>query len=162
MNKKRRDEISIKTIRDALERYKRFRFNVRGTSMFPFLIEGDEVIIERILPEDINIGDIVMYFKNNVMVVHRVVRSYSTIKGRRLFICQGDNLDYEDSPVWQEDIGGKVTKVIRGDIEFIPPSFYPFFIVAVRYLIKSVRRLKSILRLNINQGDIVEYFRRRR
>ncbi|MCX7957433.1 MAG: signal peptidase I [Deltaproteobacteria bacterium] len=162
MNRKKREEITIKTIRDAIERHGRFRFNVKGTSMFPFLIDGDQVIIEKVLPEDLSAGDIVMYVRNNLMVVHRIIRIYTTSKGRRLFILRGDNLSYEDPPVWEEDIGGKAAKVIRGDKEFSPPSFHPVVISAARFLLSRARKIKSLLGLRITQKEIEDILRRKR
>ncbi len=160
MNKRKREEISVRTIRDAIEKHGRFRFRVKGVSMFPFLIDGDEVIIERVLPEDLRTGDIVMYVRKNVMIVHRIIRIHTTAKGRRLFIIRGDNLSYEDQPVWEEDIGGKATKVIRGSREFTPPSFHPIVISAARFILNRARQVKSLLGLRISHKDITESLRR--
>ncbi|MCX7944338.1 MAG: signal peptidase I [Deltaproteobacteria bacterium] len=162
MNKRKRAETSIKTIKDAIERYGRFKFSVKGSSMFPFIIDGDEVIIERVLPEDIRVGDIIMYIRDTQMIVHRITNIYTTSTGRRLFILRGDNLPYEDKPVWEEEIGGKATKVIRGDKEFTAASFHPIVISAVRYVLNKGRVLKRILGLKITQNDILNILRRKR
>lgn len=160
MNKKKREEVSIKAIRDAINKYGKFRFMVRGVSMFPFLIEGDEVIIEKVFSEDLQKGDIAMYIRDNLMIVHRIIKVYTTKQGRRLFIFRGDNLRYDDQPVWEEDVMGKATKVIRGDLEFTPPSFHPLIITATRFILDKARNLRSLLGLSITQKEIISLLRR--
>ncbi len=161
MKKNRLREITIETIRDAIQRRGSFRFSVKGVSMFPFLLDGDEVIIERADPEDLRIGDVVMYVRKELMIVHRIIKIYTTGEGRRHFVVRGDNLSHPDQPVWEEEIGGKATRVIRGNLEFSAPSLHPLIISAARFILNQGRRIKSILNLGITQKDIIEYLKRR-
>ncbi len=140
MKKNRLREITIETIRDAIQRRGSFRFSVKGVSMFPFLLDGDEVIIERADPEDLRIGDVVMYVRKELMIVHRIIKIYTTGEG---------------------EIGGKATRVIRGNLEFSAPSLHPLIISAARFILNQGRRIKSILNLGITQKDIIEYLKRR-
>ena len=162
MKKNKINRITIQAIRDTIDEHKRFRFNVSGVSMFPFLLDGDQVIIEKADPKDLRVGDIVMYIRKNLMIVHRIIKIYTNSEGRRLFIIKGDNLRYPDQPVWEEDIGGKATRVIRGELEFNAPSFHPIIISAVRFILDQGRRIKNKLDLKISQKDISEYLRRKR
>jgi signal peptidase I len=52
----------------------RVRIRVRGNSMFPFLYEGDEVLLEQVGAKVIKSGDIVLAQWGNGYVLHRVVR----------------------------------------------------------------------------------------
>lgn len=139
-----------------------FRFHTQGNSMFPFILDGDEVIIERIEPEDLRPGDVVMYVRGSKMVIHRIIKIYTTSTLRKLFILKGDNLSYTDQPIWQEDIGGKATRIIRGDREYSIHSFHPLLISFAGFILNQGRRLKSFLNLSISQKEISEYLRRKR
>lgn len=152
---------TIKTIREAIKKNGSFKFIVRGISMFPLLLDGDEAIIEYIKPEELRVGDIAMYIRKNLMIVHRIIKIYETKDKRRLFIFQGDNLSYPDPPVWQEEIGGKATKIIRGNNVFKAPSFHPIIISSIRFILNRARRIKQLLGLNISHKDIINIIKKR-
>ncbi len=93
---------------------------VVSNSMEPTLNKGDLVIIKGVNPDDIKIGDIIVYYNRfkHIPVVHRVV-GIEEIDGERYFITKGDNdltnpLPDQDPraalapPVSREDIRGKV------------------------------------------------------
>gem|GEM_PF-277756 len=162
MKNSKRSKITIEFIRDTIKKTGSFRFQTQGNSMFPFILDGDEVIIERIEPEDLRPGDVVMYVRGSKMVIHRIIKIYTTITLRKLFILKGDNLSYTDQPVWQEDIGGKATRIIRGNREYSIYSFHPLLISVARFILNQGRILKSLLNLSISQKEISEYLRRKR
>jgi signal peptidase I len=162
MEDNRFQKTSISVIRKALSKFGYFKFIVKGTSMFPFLLEGDEVTIVKIDPSEFEIGDIAMYVRNNLMIVHRIVNVYRCSDGRRFFILMGDNLRYADRPVFENEICGKVIRVKRGDFEFSPMRFKPHTISIIKRLINAVRFAKQKLGLRINQEDIIDILRRSR
>jgi signal peptidase len=64
---------------------------VKGESMFPLLREGDLVIIVRVKPEDIDVGDIIVFrTPNGRLVVHRVI-DIVEVNGRKYYVTMGDN-----------------------------------------------------------------------
>jgi signal peptidase len=63
---------------------------VRGHSMEPLLHTGDIVFLSRKPPEDIAVGDIIVYRWGNSYVIHRVVYKYH-YAGSWCFVVQGDN-----------------------------------------------------------------------
>ncbi|MEM3346409.1 MAG: signal peptidase I, partial [Desulfurococcaceae archaeon] len=64
---------------------------VKGESMFPLLREGDLVIIVRVKPEDIGVGDIIVFrTPNGRLVVHRVI-DVVEVDGRKYYVTMGDN-----------------------------------------------------------------------
>ncbi len=151
---------TIRSIREAIKKYGRFRFIVKGISMFPLLLDGDEAIIEKVNPNRLRVGDIAMYIRKNIMIVHRIIKIYKTDKGRRLFIFQGDNLNYSDAPVWEEEIGGRVEKIIRGDLEFPAPNFHPVIISLIRFILNRARDFNSRFGLNITHKDLINIIKR--
>lgn len=162
MKREKRERISLELVKEALKEKGSFLFDVKGGSMFPFLLDGDRVVIKRVSIDELGLGDIVMYARNNLMVVHRIVRINIKEGSKKVFILRGDNQAREDPPVSENEICGKVVKVMRGDIEFVPPSFHPVIVNYVRMMIDLLRRLKTLLGLNISQKDVIEILRRRR
>lgn len=90
---------------------KQRRLTVNGSSMRPFLAEGDRVMVEPVDAETINIGDIVCFGKP--VTCHRVIRKTGK-KGRMYVLEKGDN-QAMGSYIPIENISGKVTAVTRGD-----------------------------------------------
>ncbi|MCX5904876.1 MAG: S26 family signal peptidase [Proteobacteria bacterium] len=43
-------------------------------SMAPLINTGDQVLIEKIVPADIGIGDIITFWRNDILITHRVIR----------------------------------------------------------------------------------------
>ena len=73
-------------------------------SMLPFLDEGANGI--RVVPEsvdDVNVGDIVSYVFDGIMIVHRVVEKGVDDEGV-YFVMQGDNNLVSDGKVRFEDV----------------------------------------------------------
>ncbi|GAP09569.1 signal peptidase I, archaeal type [Bellilinea caldifistulae] len=84
---------------------------VSGFSMKPTFVAGDVVIITRIDPAEVQVGDVIQFRRANSYIVHRVVEIQEE-NGRRVFITQGDNNNVRDEPVPQEIVEGKVIRYI--------------------------------------------------
>jgi signal peptidase len=94
---------------------------VTGISMAPVLEEGDLIVCEKVSPDDIQIGDIIIYnvpstnqrvFDYPPVVAHRVVEMRETATGL-LYRTRGDNNPVRDPwSVRQSDIIGKVSQQI--------------------------------------------------
>ena len=76
-------------------------------SMEKTLMVGDVAILKKCTAEELEVGDIVQYQKENFTVIHRVISKY-TEKGKIYFITKGDNNNAPDSKkVKPEQIQGK-------------------------------------------------------
>ena len=93
---------------------------VVSSSMEPTFYKGDLVVIKGVEPEDIKVGDIIVYYNpfKHIPVVHRVI-AVEEINGERFFYTKGDNNltnPYPDQdprimlapPVSENNIKGKV------------------------------------------------------
>ncbi|WP_457555276.1 signal peptidase I [Candidatus Pyrohabitans sp.] len=93
---------------------------VVSSSMEPTFSKGDLVVIKGIAPEEVKVGDIIVYYNpfKHIPVVHRVV-AIEEIDGKRYFITKGDNNrtnPYPDQdprvmlapPVSEQNLKGKV------------------------------------------------------
>lgn len=89
------------------------RIPVVGTSMYPFLREGDHVLITHDWGK-IRLGDIVVFRRNEALFAHRVVKILRT--GTE-FACvtKGDNAAQCDLPVNGREIMGRVIAISRGN-----------------------------------------------
>lgn len=85
---------------------------VKGYSMCPTLREGDLVFTYKPGPEDISIGDIIIYStRSGDLIVHRVVRIYKS-GTTYYYITKGDNNEAPDPfRVTYEMVKGKVIRI---------------------------------------------------
>lgn len=82
-------------------------------SMVPKIEVGDVVIVQRIEPEKVELGDVIQFRKGRVRVNHRVVEITIDENGQPLFVTKGDANDAVDSdPVFSEQLEGKVVQVV--------------------------------------------------
>jgi radical SAM protein with 4Fe4S-binding SPASM domain len=102
-----RKEISRNFQRDNIIR----RLKVSGSSMHPFLKEGDEVTVHPVDVEKVKIGDIICFGKP--ATCHRVIRKLKE-NGRPLILEKGDH-HLSGSRIQVEEITGKVVKIRRGN-----------------------------------------------
>jgi len=86
------------------------RFEARGFSMRPFILDGDKVTVSPRPREEINPGDVVAYCqpKEGGLVVHRVVA-----RSQAGYQVQGDNALEGDGLISPEQLLGLVTRVER-------------------------------------------------
>lgn len=82
----------------------------KGFSMWPFLREGERLVIKKAAIEDLRIGDIILYRKDEQLVCHRLVKKE---KNGYLLYARGDNSSSAPELVTQEMFQGKVAGVLR-------------------------------------------------
>lgn len=89
-------------------------FVIVSQSMVPNIKVNDAVVIKRIEPEDLKIGDIITFSSTDpnyvgLIVTHRIVGKELSQNGDYIFRTKGDNNNVEDSALVHEDkIYGKV------------------------------------------------------
>ena len=78
-------------------------FYIMSESMEPTIMTNQFTIAKAISPENVDIGDIIAYDRGDIVVIHRVIKIEKTEKGS-MFYFQGDNNDFVDDPVYEEQI----------------------------------------------------------
>lgn len=73
-----------------------YAYPVKGKSMFPTLREGDVVFVTPSTTSDVRIGQIIVYQRGEIYVVHRVVDKFNR-GGEVLLKTQGDNNPVPDT-----------------------------------------------------------------
>ena len=94
---------------DLLSRGSRLRFRARGTSMHPFIQDGDLVTVEAVEAGSPRRGDIVLArLSSGRLVVHRVRQT-----GPDFLLVQGDAVPAPDGRLGLENVLGRVAAVER-------------------------------------------------
>jgi len=92
----------------SLAEGREIRLRVNGTSMVPFLKPGDIVVLQRIEPERLSRGDLVVVRREHDLVTHRLVW-----QGTGQWLTKGDNCRSLDPAVVDKAILGKVIALER-------------------------------------------------
>jgi signal peptidase I len=80
--------------------------------MVPAIQPGDMLTIQPVDSSEVALGDVVVYAKENVLVVHRVVRTCAGSSEARL-VTRGDRLMQDDEPILPADLLGRVACIER-------------------------------------------------
>ncbi len=82
-------------------------------SMSPEIEVGDIVLVKRILPEEVQLNDVIMFREDSVRISHRVIDVKEDERGLPLFVTKGDANNSPDSdPVIAEQLLGKVVQIV--------------------------------------------------
>ena len=84
-----------------------------GYSMFPFMRNGDIQTISPVPIEEIQIGDVAVFERNNVWISHRVIDIRKT-NNETILILRGDTCIQIDPLVTKENYVGKTVEFERG------------------------------------------------
>ncbi len=85
---------------------------VASGSMVPTYEKGDAVIYEKVNADQLQIGDILAFQKNDIIVTHRIVEIRKNV--RRVFITKGDaNKSVDSYEVEASNVLGKVVFKVR-------------------------------------------------
>lgn len=87
-------------------------FETAGFSMWPFIKQGERLIIKKIPVENLKIGDIILYQKDNQFVCHRLLRLVKH-KNKYLLYTRGDNSNSSLEPINEQMFLGKAMGIIK-------------------------------------------------
>jgi hypothetical protein len=100
---------------EALRASGLLRLKVRGNSMLPSLWPGDLVTIAAQAFQNIQAGDIVLYWRESRFFMHRVRHK------REILITRGDCMSCDDPEVAASEVLGKVISLRRYGMELPAP-----------------------------------------
>lgn len=98
---------------EVLRSFGTLRFAATGWSMLPTVWPGETLVVERVKPEKIRIGDLVLVGRDSGLCAHRVIGTAGDLEHPQ-WITQGDALPVPDRPVAGNELLGRVTYLIRG------------------------------------------------
>ena len=68
---------------------------------------GDLIFVDKIQPEQLQVGDVIAFMEGRIVVTHRIVDIETSAAGQRLFYTKGDaNNAVDDHPVTEENLIG--------------------------------------------------------
>jgi hypothetical protein len=116
-------------MRAVLEKGKAFRFEARGTSMHPFIQNGDVVTVEPLADGGPRTGDIVVFVHPGTGGVraHRIVKT-----GGGRYLLKGDNALGNDGALARDALLGIVVRhERRGRVRRLEPAFLSRVVAAL-------------------------------
>ena len=149
------EEIVLTLVKESLEKIKMVRFRALGSSMFPFIKNGDIITVKYINSKDIVIGDILLYQRDEKFFVHRLIdkrRNNNNI----YYITKGDNLPNSDLPIEISSIKGKVVEIQNDKrrisldslkMKIVNYSIAKILTFLIFYIIYIVKKLKHVFKL---------------
>jgi signal peptidase I len=81
--------------------------------MYPTIRENEAITVEPVAPQDVKVGDIILYRSGESVVAHRVIQIEKGRGNTLRFILREDTWGTLDEPVEAEQILGKVVSVER-------------------------------------------------
>lgn len=106
------DAVGCDLAREVLRTYGRLRLGVTGWSMFPAVWPGDTICVERAIVNEIVEGAVVLFSRDERLFAHRVVKGAADGKGSYI-ITRGDAMRDPDAPLFNDELLGRVTGIIR-------------------------------------------------
>ena len=87
-------------------------FRMQGNSMYPTLKNGDLGLVEKCSPDELKIGDIVVFKSHDKLVAHRLIDIFNQ-KDERVLFAKGDKNFYKDVPFTNDALVGKIISYKR-------------------------------------------------
>jgi signal peptidase I len=129
---------------ELVRKYGTVRLHAVGTSMVPAIHPGDLLSVQRVDVKEILRGDIVVYAREETLIVHRVVKVMATVSPEPYLITRGDRLLRDDPQVLSPELIGRVSLVQRGQRS-----------LGLRPLPSAVQQ---VLCLALRNSDLATYF----
>jgi signal peptidase I len=107
-----RPELLAILLRDLTAEGKPVEIPVRGSSMRPWLRDGDRVRLVPMTVEEMRVGDVVVRVNTAGPVIHRFVGRWPSRQGWRL-LTKGDGASRLDPPVRADELVGRVVARVR-------------------------------------------------
>ena len=131
-------------------------FEVQTGSMGEAVEPGDWIVVK--YSRNIKIDDIVTFKQDGEFITHRVIEAY-----QGTFVTKGDANDAKDDPITQEQIVGKVVKILPAFGIFKKTIFNPIVLIAIIitiYLVnltfKKNKKEKKMSKLDIIVANIMK------
>jgi signal peptidase I len=119
MDSATRDQNRCLLAAEALRSWGVLKLCATGVSMLPTLWPGDILTVQSASPEQVELGEIVLYMRQNRFFVHRIVRKDIT-RDEPAVVTRGDCMSENDPAVGRCELLGKIVQVKRPSSIFVP------------------------------------------
>jgi phage repressor protein C with HTH and peptisase S24 domain len=125
-------------LQEALAQEGRFRWPLRGNSMWPTLPAECEIDLEPLTPP-VRVGELIVFVSDDTLIAHRLVR-----RTNDYWIAQGDHRRGPDRPVPPDRVLGRVVAAYRDGRRCWPGRFeslWRVFWLARYQLLRAARAI---------------------
>ena len=146
-----REAVKRNLVADVARSFGQVRLKVTGTSMLPAVFPGDIVTVCRCSAADLLPGQIVLCFRDEALVAHRLARV-----NENRFITRGDSLCNDDRPFQEDEILGRVVCIHRDgrEVDPAPAWWHGAGCFVLRRSELFVRLLLGMKRLRCSSGNV--------
>lgn len=148
MNAQTRGEVKSSLVAEVLHSWGSLQLRANGTSMLPALWPGDLLRIQSRTFEQVQVGELALYFREGRFFIHRVVGK-SVLGGELALITRGDSMPEDDPPVRPAELLGAVAGIGRDGAYTVPaPRLGPLHWIVARSLCHWDFLRRLVLRLH--------------
>lgn len=104
------NEILLGSVVELIQNGRQVKINISGSSMQPFLSDGDVILLDNIKLEHIKIGTVILGKYNGAYVLHRVIK-----KSENFVFIAGDNNLSQIEKIEANDVLAIAIKLIKID-----------------------------------------------
>jgi hypothetical protein len=143
---------------EVLRSFGKLRFAATGWSMLPTVWPGDTLVVERVRPDRMLVGEVVLVGRDGRLCAHRLVsKAEGSGNTRRIaprlttlqFITQGDAMPAPDRPVSENELLGRVSYVIRaGKLVALPAKLSGAAKLVAQIVRRSVPAARALVYLH--------------
>src|ERR1035437_6107266 len=101
------NDLIVEFAESILEENHKISIRMQGNSMYPTLKAGDVGLVENCIPDELKVGDIIVFKVQDRLIAHRLVDIYKKV-GETLFLSKGDKNNFTDTPFTSEALLGKI------------------------------------------------------
>jgi hypothetical protein len=115
--------------------------------MLPSVWPGETLVVERVQPEQVRIGDLVLIGRKGRLCAHRVIDTAGDSQNP-LWITQGDAMAAPDRPVTENELLGRVVYLIRaGSLVAVPAELSVVEKLMAKMLGRSIPAARALFYL---------------
>jgi signal peptidase I len=110
-----RDQQKHSLAAEVLRKSGHLRLAAMGQSMLPTLWPGDLLTVRRVQFDEVAVGDVVLFAREDRFFIHRVLGKHDSAGGSTgpSLVTRGDSMRAADAPVSPEELLGRVVSASR-------------------------------------------------
>jgi hypothetical protein len=106
---------------EVLRTFGELRFTATGWSMLPVIFPRDTLVVERVQPDNLVVGDVALVGRDGRLCAHRLVSMVADAEFPK-WITRGDGMPGPDRPVFANELLGRVVYLIRAGKLLVVPT----------------------------------------
>jgi signal peptidase I len=142
---------AIQVVKKVIGEHRWIELPAKGTSMYPYIKEGDICTFETSALPDLEKGDVILFHNvQGQLISHRFIKT-TMIDGDRYLMCKGDTNFGYDEPILPQQVIGKLMYIKRRNIH---SSASAWSAILWREAILRFPSLTHVLRVYVNRKAV--------